>query len=172
MHQPCASIVRHEPGAHLRDLAGADAFASMTRKASPIRPSTFWRTMCTGNAGIRRTDQVVAAEGALGKFAVGRNNPLFQGNLAHNLALVDAVKALATHRGCTPAQLALAWPLSRGEQIVPIPGTRSVVRLDENARATAIAPSADELRRIDATLAERPVAGQRYAAAGMVTLNG
>jgi aryl-alcohol dehydrogenase-like predicted oxidoreductase len=102
-----------------------------------------------------------------------RNNPRFQGeNLAHNLALVDAVNALAQQRGCTPAQLALAWLLSRGEQIVPIPGTRSSARLDENAAAAAIALTAEELRHIDATLQERPVSGQRYAPAGMAALNG
>ena len=102
-----------------------------------------------------------------------RNNPRFQGeNLAHNLALVDAVNALAQQRGCTPAQLALAWLLSRGEQIVPIPGTRSSARLDENAAAAAIALTAEELRHIDATLQEQPVSGQRYAPAGMAALNG
>jgi aryl-alcohol dehydrogenase-like predicted oxidoreductase len=102
-----------------------------------------------------------------------RNNPRFQGeNLAHNLALVDAVNALAQQRGCTPAQLALAWLLSRGEQIVPIPGTRSSARLDENAAAAAIALTAQELRHIDATLQEQPVSGQRYAPAGMAALNG
>jgi aryl-alcohol dehydrogenase-like predicted oxidoreductase len=102
-----------------------------------------------------------------------RNNPRFQGeNLAHNLALVDAVNALAQQRGCTPAQLALAWLLSRSDQIVPIPGTRSSARLDENAAAAAIALTAEELRHIDATLQEQPVSGQRYAPAGMATLNG
>ena len=102
-----------------------------------------------------------------------RNNPRFQGeNLAHNLALVDAVNALAQQRGCTPAQLALAWLLSRGDQIVPIPGTRSSARLDENAAAAAIALTAEELRHIDATLQEQPVSGQRYAPAGMAALNG
>ncbi|HEV8315094.1 MAG TPA: aldo/keto reductase [Burkholderiaceae bacterium] len=102
-----------------------------------------------------------------------RNNPRFQGeNLAHNLALVDAVNALAQQRGCTPAQLALAWLLSRSDQIVPIPGTRSSARLDENAAAAAIALTAEELRHIDATLQGQPVSGQRYAPAGMAALNG
>lgn len=102
-----------------------------------------------------------------------RNNPRFQGeNLARNLALVDAVKVLAAERGCTPAQLALAWLLGRSEHIVPIPGTRSIARLDENAAAATLVLSADELVHLDATLAERPVAGLRYAAAGMVALNG
>jgi aryl-alcohol dehydrogenase-like predicted oxidoreductase len=102
-----------------------------------------------------------------------RNNPRFQGeNLAHNLALVNAVKALAAQRGCTPAQLALAWLLGRGEQIVPIPGTRSIARLDENAAAAAIMLTADELRRIEAVLTAQPVSGPRYHEAGMAMLNG
>jgi aryl-alcohol dehydrogenase-like predicted oxidoreductase len=102
-----------------------------------------------------------------------RHNPRFQGeNLAHNLALVDAVTALATARGCTPAQLALAWLLSRSPQIVPIPGTRSIARLDENAAAAHIVLTADELARISAVLARQPVAGTRYPEANMGALNG
>jgi aryl-alcohol dehydrogenase-like predicted oxidoreductase len=102
-----------------------------------------------------------------------RNNPRFQGeNLAHNLALVDAVTALAGARGCTPAQLALAWLLSRGPQVVPIPGTRSIARLDENAAAATLTLTADELARMAAVLALQPVAGTRYPAAAMAALNG
>ncbi len=68
-----------------------------------------------------------------------RGNPRFQaGNAATNRALVDAVSGLARARGCTPAQLALAWLLARGPHIVPIPGTRRVVRLEENAAAASI----------------------------------
>lgn len=102
-----------------------------------------------------------------------RHNPRFQGeNLAHNLALVDAVTALASARGCTPAQLALAWLLSRGPQVVPIPGTRSVARLDENAAASALTLTADELAHLDAMLALQPVAGTRYPEGAMASLNG
>ena len=102
-----------------------------------------------------------------------RNNPRFQAeNLAHNLALVDAVTALAAARGCTPAQLALAWLLSRGPQVVPIPGTRSIARLDENAASAALTLTADELARLAAVLALQPVAGTRYPALAMAALNG
>ncbi len=101
-----------------------------------------------------------------------RNNPRFQGeNLAHNLALADGVKALAEARGCTSAQLALAWLLSRGPDVVPIPGTRSIARLDENAAAAHLVLSADELKQIDALLAAVPVAGTRYPEAAMGALN-
>lgn len=102
-----------------------------------------------------------------------RGNPRFQGeNMTRNLALANAVTALAQHRGCTAAQLAIAWLLSRDEQVVPIPGTRRIARLDENAVAATMTLSTDELQRIDAVLAAWPVAGQRYAPAGMATLNG
>jgi len=101
-----------------------------------------------------------------------RQNPRFQGeNLAHNLALVDAVGALAAARGCTPAQLALAWLLSRAPHVVPIPGTRSEARLAENAAAAAIVLSADELARLEAVLRAAPVSGTRYPEAGMKAVN-
>lgn len=102
-----------------------------------------------------------------------RQNPRFQeDNAAQNRALVDAVTALAQARGCTPAQLALAWLLHRGEDIVPIPGTRRIARLDENAAAARIALDADERARIDAVLAEHAVAGLRYPEWSMGTVNG
>jgi aryl-alcohol dehydrogenase-like predicted oxidoreductase len=98
-----------------------------------------------------------------------RQNPRFQQeNLQANLALVEEVKSLARERGCTPAQLALAWLLGRYEQLVPIPGTRSSARLEENAGAAAIELNAEERRRIDEVLARHP----RYHAAGMASLNG
>ena len=101
-----------------------------------------------------------------------RQNPRFQSdNLPSNLALVAAINEIAQARGCTPAQLALAWLLHRDAQIVPIPGTRRIARLEENAAATTIALTKAEQRRIDDVLAARSVAGTRYAAAGMATVN-
>jgi aryl-alcohol dehydrogenase-like predicted oxidoreductase len=102
-----------------------------------------------------------------------RQNPRFQDdNLAVNLVLVDAVKALAAARGCTPAQLALAWLLHRGPDIVPIPGTRRIARLEENAAAVGLTLTPQEDQRLTRLLAEQPVAGTRYPAAGMANLNG
>jgi len=102
-----------------------------------------------------------------------RQNPRFQGeNLAHNLKLVDAVAALAAARGCTPAQLALAWLLDRGPDIVPIPGTRSAERLAENTAAARIELTENERGTLDRLLAAQPVAGERYHALGMTMLNG
>jgi aryl-alcohol dehydrogenase-like predicted oxidoreductase len=88
-----------------------------------------------------------------------------------NLALVAAVRAIAQDKGCTPAQLALAWLLGRWEHIVPIPGTRSIGRLEENAAAASITLKPDENARIEAVLAAQPVAGHRYHEGGRGLLN-
>lgn len=92
-----------------------------------------------------------------------RNNPRFQGeNFAKNLALVDHLKDLAEQRGCTPAQLALAWLLSQRANVVPIPGTSSIKRLEENVAAIDIELSAVDLDRIDKISPKGSVAGRRY----------
>ncbi|MET0520083.1 MAG: aldo/keto reductase [Burkholderiaceae bacterium] len=101
-----------------------------------------------------------------------RIHPRFQGdNLDANLALADALAELARQRGHTPAQLALAWLLDQGPDIVPIPGTRSIARLDENAAAAGIALDGGLREQIGAVLAAHPVAGTRYPAAQMAALN-
>jgi aryl-alcohol dehydrogenase-like predicted oxidoreductase len=81
------------------------------------------------------------------------------------------VNAIAKAKGCTAAQLALAWLLSRAPDIVPIPGTRRITRLEENAGAAAIKLTAGDLRKIDNVLAERKVAGERYPAMSMANVN-
>jgi aryl-alcohol dehydrogenase-like predicted oxidoreductase len=101
-----------------------------------------------------------------------RHNPRFQGDaMETNLKLVEAVTRIAQARGYTPAQLALAWLLNQGKDIVPIPGTRKIERLDENAGATQIALSADELAQIESALANTPVTGERYPEASRKSLN-
>jgi aryl-alcohol dehydrogenase-like predicted oxidoreductase len=101
-----------------------------------------------------------------------RTNPRFSDEaMQHNQGLVEAVAVLAAARRCTPAQLALAWLLHRGNDIVPIPGTRRLSRLDENAAATRMALSDDELRRIGTTLDQFQVTGTRYAASAMPSVN-
>ncbi|QYY31560.1 aldo/keto reductase [Cupriavidus pinatubonensis] len=93
-----------------------------------------------------------------------RTNPRFMGeNFARNLALVDKVRALADAKGCTPAQLALAWVLARGPQIVPIPGTRRIANLDDNLGALDVRLDAKELADIDAIFPAGAAAGTRYA---------
>ena len=101
-----------------------------------------------------------------------RSNPRFQGeNFAKNLKLADKVQQIAEEKSCTPAQLALAWLLAQGEDIVPIPGTRSAKRLAENAAAVDIELSADELTAIDAVFPPDVAAGTRYPEAMMSLLN-
>ena len=92
-----------------------------------------------------------------------RTNPRFEGeNFARNLALVDKVRSLARDKGCTAAQLALAWVLAQWEHIVPIPGTRRKANLDDNLGALSVALSAAELAAIDAVFPPGAVAGARY----------
>jgi aryl-alcohol dehydrogenase-like predicted oxidoreductase len=92
-----------------------------------------------------------------------RNNPRFQGeNFARNLRLVDQVKRLAHARHCTPGQLALAWVLSRGENIVPIPGTKRREYLEENLKAVDIQLQVAELAAIEEIFPPAAVAGARY----------
>jgi aryl-alcohol dehydrogenase-like predicted oxidoreductase len=99
-----------------------------------------------------------------------RQNPRFQGeNFQRNLALVARVETLARRKGCTPAQLALAWLLSRGTEVVPIPGSTRVERVEENAAAVAILLTPDDLTTLDAL--GPAVAGDRYAEGGMKAVN-
>ena len=92
-----------------------------------------------------------------------RTNPRFQGeNFTRNLALVAKVKSLAADKGCTPAQLALAWVLSRGAHVVPIPGTRRRRNLEENLGALEVRLSERELAEIDAVFPAGVTAGARY----------
>jgi aryl-alcohol dehydrogenase-like predicted oxidoreductase len=101
-----------------------------------------------------------------------RQNPRFQGdNFDTNRQLVQAVTEIAAERRVTPAQLALAWLLHQGEDIVPIPGTRRIARLEENAGATTLQLTREELKRIDDVLARNEVAGSRYVASGMALVN-
>ena len=92
-----------------------------------------------------------------------RNNPRFQGaNFDKNLELVERVREIAAERDVTPGQMALAWLLHQGEDIVPIPGTKRREYLEENAAASEISLSADELERIDEAAPAGVTAGDRY----------
>jgi aryl-alcohol dehydrogenase-like predicted oxidoreductase len=99
-----------------------------------------------------------------------RNNPRFQGeNFKKNLDLVARVEALARKKRCTPAQLALAWLLSRGQDVVPIPGSTRSERVAENAAAVGIVLSKDDLDALDPVGVS--VAGERYPEGGMRSIN-
>ena len=108
----------------------------------------------------------VSADATFGSGEIRGRVPRFQPeNLRANQAIVDGVREVAALRGATPGQVALAWLLSRHPSIVPIPGTRRRERVDENAGATSVALSADEISTLDALAAA--VAGNRYDDAGM-----
>jgi aryl-alcohol dehydrogenase-like predicted oxidoreductase len=99
-----------------------------------------------------------------------RTGPRFTGdNLQANLRLADKVKEIAGEKGVTPAQLAIAWLLAQGDDIVPIPGTKRRTYLEQNAGAVDVRLTADDLARIDAELPE--TAGERYDEAGMASVN-
>jgi len=99
-----------------------------------------------------------------------RSGPRFTGeNLDANLRLAAKVKEIAAEKGITPAQLAIAWVLARGDDLVPIPGTKRRTYLEQNAAAVDVELTDDDLARIDAELPE--VAGDRYDAAGMAAVN-
>jgi aryl-alcohol dehydrogenase-like predicted oxidoreductase len=101
-----------------------------------------------------------------------RHSPRFQGdNFWKNLKLVDHLTALAAQKGCAPSQLALAWVLSRGMDIVPIPGTKRRRWLEENAAAEAVTLTPAELARIEAVAPHGVAAGARYPAHSMTSVN-
>ena len=101
-----------------------------------------------------------------------RSNPRFQGeNFQKNIDLVHAVAAIAADRGVTAAQLALAWVLAQGETLVPIPGTRRIRTLEENAAAADLVLTADDLARIEAVFPKGAASGHRYAETARSALN-
>jgi aryl-alcohol dehydrogenase-like predicted oxidoreductase len=100
-----------------------------------------------------------------------RANPRFQGdNLERNRRLVERVERLARAKGATPAQVALAWVLSRGDDVVPIPGTKHVRYLEQNVEAADVELSAEDLARIEEAFPAGIAAGDRYAPAAMRTV--
>ncbi|MGA0545834.1 aldo/keto reductase [Brevundimonas sp. VNH65] len=101
-----------------------------------------------------------------------RFNPRFQGeNFQKNLDLVEAVKTLAADRGVTAAQLALAWVLAQGDDLVPIPGTRRIATLEQNVAAADLVLRADDLAAIEAVFPRGAASGHRYHAAARDALN-
>ena len=101
-----------------------------------------------------------------------RSNPRFQEQaLQQNLQLADRVTELAEQRGITPAQLALAWLMAKGEDIVPIPGTKSPQRLEENAAATDVDLSSQDVEELDNAIARDAVRGARYPEQMMALLD-
>jgi aryl-alcohol dehydrogenase-like predicted oxidoreductase len=102
-----------------------------------------------------------------------RMSPRFQGeNFKRNLEMVYKVEALAAKKNCTPAQLALAWVMAQGNDIVPIPGTKRVKYLEENLKVGDVRLTPEDLADIEAVAPRNVAAGERYPAASMKALNG
>ena len=101
-----------------------------------------------------------------------RQSPRFQGeNFQKNLDLVAKVEAIAQRKKCTPGQLAIAWVLAQGEDVVPIPGTKQRKYLEENVRAIEVELTPADLEEIDEVAPAGVAAGDRYNAASMKTLD-
>ena len=102
-----------------------------------------------------------------------RMAPRFQGeNFTKNLALVQQIEALAEEKGVTPSQLALAWVLAQGEDIIPIPGTKRRTYLEQNLAALAVSLSPEELAQLAAIAPQGAAAGERYPAHSLRFVNG
>ena len=100
-----------------------------------------------------------------------RSERMEAGNLAHNLRLLDGLQAVATDLGCTPGQVALAWLLAQGLDVVPIPGTRSSAHLEENVGALQVELGPGHLRLLDRLFAPDAPAGRRKSAAGLAIVD-
>jgi aryl-alcohol dehydrogenase-like predicted oxidoreductase len=101
-----------------------------------------------------------------------RTNPRFQGeNFQRNLRLVSAIERIAAHKGCTSAQLALAWVLAQGHDIVPIPGSKQRRRVEENAAAADLTLSEEDLAALEEIAPVGVAVGMRYAEGGMKSVN-
>jgi len=125
--------------------------------------SPLGRGFLTGR--IKRVDDLPADD-------YRRTAPRFQGeNFQRNLKIVQRVTEIARDKGCTPAQLALAWVLAQGQDIVPIPGTKRRKYLEENVGALEVMLTADDLERIEEAVPKNVAAGSRYPEAMMKLLN-
>jgi aryl-alcohol dehydrogenase-like predicted oxidoreductase len=137
-----------------RDLEGEVVATARAHGIGIVPFSPLGRGFLTG---------AIASPKDFGEDDFRRNNPRFQGeNFKANLRLVDAVRRLAADKGCTPGQLALAWVLAQGEDVVPIPGTKRRSYLEENAAAATIRLSDDELAALAAIAPPDVALGGRY----------
>jgi aryl-alcohol dehydrogenase-like predicted oxidoreductase len=119
--------------------------------------SPLGRSLLTGS--VRQVSDIPEGDGR------GRHPRFTADNLARNLQLVSVIEAMAKAKGCTPGQIALAWLLAQGPDVVPIPGTKRVERLDENLGALDVALSPDDVARLSSALPPGAAAGTRYAEA-------
>jgi aryl-alcohol dehydrogenase-like predicted oxidoreductase len=178
---------QHRTDGNVRDLGLSEAHPDTLERASKVHPIaalqsewSLWSRDIEGDVvpTARSLGIGIVAYSPLGRgFLTGQitspddfpegdfraNLPRFTGdNFAHNIELVDKVRTLAGDKGCTPGQLALAWVLSRGDDVVPIPGTKRRTYLEENVAALDVELSADDLAAIEAVFPVGAGAGDRY----------
>jgi aryl-alcohol dehydrogenase-like predicted oxidoreductase len=172
----------------VRYIGLSEASADTVRRAHAVHPIaavqnewSLWSRDLEENGqlqAVRECGAAIVAYSPLGRgFLTGqvqrpqdfaqddfrRSSPRFTGdNFAKNLTLVDAVRALAERKGCAPSQVALAWLLAQGDDVVPIPGTKRVRYLEENVGALDVHLSADDLQHIDAIFPPGAASGDRY----------
>jgi aryl-alcohol dehydrogenase-like predicted oxidoreductase len=119
--------------------------------------------VCYSPLGRGLLTGTLPADGAFGDGDFRRRAPRFQGeNLDHNLAVAARIAELAATKGVTPAQLALAWVLAQGDDVVAIPGTKRRTYLEQNVAATEVVLTPDELRHLDELAPAGVAAGDRY----------
>ena len=156
--QPIAAV-QSEYSLLYREQAEETLQTTRALGISYIAYSPLGRSLLTGS--VKAASDIPEGDGR------GRH-PRFAGdNLARNLQLVAAIEAMAKTKGCTPGQVALAWLLAQGTDIVPIPGTKRAARVDENVGTLDVALSADDVARLSAALPPGAAAGGRYPDGGM-----
>lgn len=157
------AAVQSEYSLWTRDMEDAVLPACRELGISLVAYAPLGRGMLTG--AVSSPDQF--AENDFRRVA-----PRFAGeNFDRNLALVEQVKALAARKGCTPGQVALAWLLAQGPEILPIPGTKRIKYLEENVGATAVTLTEAEVKALGDALPPGVAAGDRYTAEGMRGVN-
>jgi aryl-alcohol dehydrogenase-like predicted oxidoreductase len=181
----------------VRYLGLSEASADTVRRAHRVHPITAVQTEYSLFSRepaedlmpvLRELDIALVAYSPLGRGFLGgrfrsvndlapsdwrRGNPRFQSEtFAENLAIADRLQELAQEKNCTAAQLALAWLLRRDENVVPIPGTSSMARLEENIRAAEVQLDEQDLRQIERAFPRGAVRGERYAPEMMKITNG
>jgi aryl-alcohol dehydrogenase-like predicted oxidoreductase len=181
----------------VRYIGLSEASAATVRRAQKVHPITAVQTeysLFTRDPedellpALRELGTSLVAYSPLGRGFLGarfrsiedlapndwrRGNPRFQGEqFQRNLAIADTIGEIAKEKGVTSAQLALAWVLAQGDDVVPIPGTSSARRLEENARSVDLMLTTDDLGRLAQAAPKGAVVGARYEAGMMQFLNG
>lgn len=114
----------------------------------------------------------IKSDGDMSEKDRRRDHPRFQGdNLKHNVAVIAPIESLAKAKGCRPAQIALAWVLAQGDNVLPIPGSKRIEHLNQNIAATEISLTADELQELHDSIPPDFTAGSRYPNAQMWTVD-